>query len=324
MSEEIMSASIEIGTAKTLLKQLPAMALCAVMAIGAVSAARAQQVFKSPEEATDQLVAAVRADDNRAVLKILGPDGRDILFSGDKVADDKTRALFLTTYDVRHQVAKTGNDKAELLVGRDDWPLPIPLVAKDGNWTFDTNAGRKEILYRRIGRNELAAIQVMLSYVDAQQDYAAMNPEKDGGYAQRFISAKGKKDGLYWPTDASQPPSPLGPAFALATATGYRLTGEQTPFHGYYYKILTAQGPGAPGGAVDYVVNGKMIGGFALVAYPAEYGNSGVMTFLVNHKGVIYQKDLGDRTTSIASRMTTFNPDQTWKKVPDGDLVVSR
>jgi hypothetical protein len=183
-------------------------------------------------------------------------------------------------------------------------------------WRFDTVAGREEILARRIGKNELDAIQSCLAYVDAQNDYA----EKDRGagrgvYAQRIISSNGKKDGLYWPTSQGEEPSPLGELIAQATAQGYRAGGGRNPFHGYYFKILTKQGAAAPGGEMDYVVRGKMIGGFALVAYPAEYRNSGVMTFIVSHTGTVYQKDLGQRTAELAERMTAYNPDKSWQKV---------
>ncbi|GEC17423.1 DUF2950 domain-containing protein [Nitrobacter winogradskyi] len=289
-----------------------------------VQSALAQEKFNSPEKAADKLVVAVRAGDEKGILNILGSDGKDILLSGDKVADADIKALFLTGYDLRHQVVKKDGNTAELVVGQQDWPMPIPIVRKDNGWSFDTAAGRREILYRRIGRDELRAIQASLAYVDAQHDYIDMNPENSDPpvYARKIISTEGKKDGLYWPAVANEKQSPLGPAFALATAAGYRLTGEQTPFHGYYYKILTAQGPKAPGGAANYIVNDKMIGGFALVAYPAIYGNSGVMTFVVNNDGILYQKDLGKSTGSIASDMTAFNPDEAWKKVPDSDLAV--
>jgi hypothetical protein len=193
-----------------------------------------------------------------------------------------------------------------MVVGQEDFPFPIPLVRKDQTWRFDTAAGRLEILYRRIGRNELDAVQVCLAYVDAQNEYA----DKDrtgagvGTYAQRIVSQPGKKDGLYWPASQGDDASPLGELAAHATREGYRVGGERAPYHGYYYRILTRQGPTAPGGALDYVVRGKMIGGFALVAYPAEYGNSGVMTFLVNHSGVVFEKDHGPRTARLAERMT--------------------
>lgn len=319
-----MPSSVDFFSNRLARIRILAVLLCAFCTIGAATAARAEQTFKSPQDAADALIAAVRANNEGDILKILGRGGGDIISSGDKVADEKTKALFLAAYDVRHQVVTKDDKAAELLVGPDDWPLPIPIVAKNGNWEFDTAAGRQEILYRRIGRNELAAIQVSLAYVDAQADYASMNPDNNptATYAQRFISTPGKKDGLYWPAAANEPQSPLGPAFAAATLSGYRFTGEPTPFHGYYYKILTAQGPLAPGGAVNYVVNDKMIGGFALVAYPAEYGNSGVMTFMVSNDGVVYQKDLGEKTDEIAPHITAFNPDQTWKKVTGSDLTL--
>jgi hypothetical protein len=299
--------------------------LCATIALalsGGVDAAQAQQKFGSPDEAVTALVAAARANNDREVVRILGD--RELVFSGDPVADGQRRQAFLLAFDARHQLNKQGDSKAELVIGPNDWPFPIPLVQRDGSWWFDTASGREEILYRRIGRNELAAIQVALAYVDAQNDYAAMNPTggKVDSYAQRFFSTPGKKDGLYWPSAANEPRSPLGEAAVLATAEGYRFGEGQIPYHGYYYRILKAQGPNAPGGAVNYVVNGNMIGGFALVAYPAEYGNSGVMTFLVNNAGVVFQKDLGPRTSRIASRMTAFNPDHTWRKVSAEDLAV--
>jgi hypothetical protein len=204
-----------------------------------------------------------------------------------------------------------------LVIGEEDFPFPIPLVRRGVLWQFDTAAGRREVLYRRIGRNELAAIQACLAYVDAQNEYA----EKDrtgtgvGTYAQRIASQPGKKDGLYWPAAQGNDESPLGELVAQATTVGYRIGGGRAPFHGYYFKILTRQGTAAPGGALNYIVRGKMIGGFALVAYPAVYRNSGVMTFIVNHNGVVFQKDLGRHTTRLAERMTSFNPDHSWSKV---------
>jgi hypothetical protein len=300
-------------------------------AFGAISfaslsfAAHAQQKFKSPEDAVTALVAAVRADNVRDMILVLGAEGRDIVISGDDVADQTTRAAFLIAYDLKHQVVKTGADRADLVVGNNNWQLPIPLVQKSGAWQFDAASGRREVLFRRIGRNELNAIQVALSYVDAQNEYASMNPQgtKVDTYAQRIISSPGKKDGLYWPAAANEPQSPLGEAFASATIQGYRPGADAAPYHGYYYKVLTAQGANVPGGTMNYLVKGNLIGGFGLVAYPAEYGNSGVMTFIVNHSGAVFQKDLGPNTARIASRMTAFDPDQTWRKVPDADLTLA-
>jgi hypothetical protein len=286
----------------------------AVLLLG-ISSANAQQVFKTPEEAATALAAAIKSGRTRDVLKVLGRDGVEIMFSGDEVADREARERFVGAYDAKHNVTVEG-DKAILVVGADDFPLPIPLIRREANWTFDTAAGRLEVLYRRIGRNELDAIQTCLAYVDAQNEYA----EKDrtgagpGVYARRIVSSSGKKDGLYWPASDGDA-SPLGDLIAQASEEGYKAGARRTPYHGYYYRILTRQGPNAPGGVLNYVVRGKMIGGFALLAYPAEYGNSGVVTFLVNHAGTVYQRDLGDYTTSVADRMTWFNPDQTWKKV---------
>jgi hypothetical protein len=279
-----------------------------------LSPARAQQGFPNPEDAASALATAVKAGTSRAMLKVLGRDAADIIESGDDVADANARESFLSAYDAKHSIKADGNKRATLILGRDDFPLPIPLVNNNDGWSFDAAAGRREILYRRIGRNELAAIQTCLAYVDAQNEYA----EKDrgegvGAYAQRIVSRPGKTDGLFWRDDKD--PSPLGELAAQAAAEGYKVGEQSMPYHGYYYRILKAQGSDAPGGALNYVVRGKMIGGFALVAYPAEYGNSGVMTFLVNHAGTVYQKDLGPRTDFLAKRMIVFDPDHTWKKV---------
>jgi hypothetical protein len=291
---------------------LLAVALGFATAIALFSTAHAQQQFKTPEEGADTLVAAVRAGDTKAITTVLGRDGADIVSSGDPVSDEEIRSLFLAAYDVKHGVEKTG-DKATMVLGQVEWPFPIPLVKKGDTWQFDTVAGRQEILARRIGRNELATIQACLAYVDAQNEYAEGSP----AYAQRIVSTPGKKDGLYWPSKEGEKPSPLGELVADATQRGYRVGGAPMPFNGYFFKILTKQGPTARGGAQDYVVRGNMIGGFALVAYPAQYGNSGVMTFVVNHDGDVYEKDLGPSTARIAGRMNAYAPDQTWKKVVD-------
>jgi hypothetical protein len=276
-------------------------------------AAHAQQSFKTPDEAAAQLAAAVKSGSERDILKVLGSAGKEIVSSGDDIADGEDRQRFAAAYDAKHSINLEGDKKAVILLGKDEFPFAIPLARNKAGWKFDTAAGRLEVLYRRIGRNELAAIQTCLAYVDAQNEYA--EKDRDGGgagvYAQRIVSANGKKDGLYWPGDDS----PLGELAAQASAEGYRFGAGPVPYHGYYFRILTQQGPNVPGGALSYVVKGKMIGGFALLAFPAEYGNSGVMTFLVNHAGVVYQKDLGDYTMSLVKRMNWFDPDQTWKKV---------
>jgi hypothetical protein len=289
--------------------------IAAAMLVLVVSPASAQQSFQSPEDAAAALAAAAKSGETRDFVKVLGRDAADIVESGDIVADADTRQRFLAAYDERHSVVMDGDKKAIVILGKDDFPFPIPLHRTKTGWEFDTAAGRIEILYRRIGRNELDAIQTCLALVDAENEYA----DKDRGagpgvYAQRIVSSPGKKDGLYWPSDSDQ--SPLGELAAEASAEGYKVgSGEPQPYHGYYYRILTRQGPNAPGGEMDYVVSGKMIGGFALVAYPAEYGNSGAMTFVVNHRGTVYQKDLGELTEATAKRMKSFDPDQTWKKV---------
>jgi len=286
---------------------------------GASAAPATQTHFPSPEAAIAALVQAVRTGDTATMLSVLGPEARTLISSGDAVADRQSRERFIRAYDEAHRLAQVGPGKLVLTVGRDEWPMPIPLVQDASGWWFDTSQGREEILNRRIGRNELNAVQVCLAYVDAQREYYVRDPDGDAllQYAQRFRSAPGKRDGLYWNTQPDEPPSPLGLLVARAEAEGYpvkRPAGPRIPYWGYYYRIVKAQGAHAPGGAYDYVVRGHMIGGFALVAYPAEYGASGVMTFLVNHDGVVYQKDLGPSTTTTARALTRFDPDSSWSR----------
>jgi hypothetical protein len=279
------------------------------------SASQAQQAYPSPEDAAASLAAAVKTGTRSAILKVLGNDAEDIVESGDDVADAEARQRVLSAYDAKHSIKPEGNKKATLILGADDFPFPIPLVRNKGGWEFDSVAGRNEILYRRIGRNELDAIQTSLAFVDAENEYADKDRTGEGAgiYAQRIVSTPGKKDGLFWRDDSD--PSPLGDLAAQASAEGYKVGEQAAPYHGYYFRILKGQGSDAPGGALDYVVKGKMIGGFALIAYPAEYGNSGIMTLMVNHAGTVYQKDLGQQSESIAKRINLFDPDQTWKKV---------
>jgi hypothetical protein len=289
-------------------------ALAAIAGLGLLSpSAQAQQFFSSPDDAASALVAAVKSGIKQDVLKVLGADGEDIIASGDETADKAAREKFLAAYDAKHSVKIDGKG-ATLIIGADDFPFPVPLLHAKTGWAFDTDRGRQEILYRRIGRNELDTIQTSLAFVDAENEYA----EKDRGdgpgvYAQRIVSSPGKTDGLYWPSDNND--SPLGQLAADASAEGYKAGSEPQPYHGYYYRILTQQGASAPGGAMSYIVKGKMIGGFALVAYPADYANSGVVTFIVNHAGAVYEKDLGENTEAIAKSMTSFDPDRSWKKV---------
>jgi len=273
------------------------------------------QSFPTPEAAVDALDAAVKSNDPNAVLAVFGSAAKDLVQSGDAVADKNRHDEFATDFAEAHRIERDGDAKATLVYGSDDFPFPIPLVKSGAAWHFDADAGREEVLKRRIGRNELGAIQVCLAYVDAQREYANTDGDKNGlfDYAQKLLSTPGKKDGLYWPSKAGSP-SPLGELVAQAQAQGYRYHGKAEPYYGYFYKVLKAQGPQAPGGAYDYVVRGRMIGGFALVAWPAQYGVSGIMTFVVNHDGVVYSKDLGDDTAKLASEMTRYDPDASWKK----------
>lgn len=304
----------------------PTVGLGAILLLATHVQAIGQQRFKSPDEAAQALAAAAKADDPRRVLAIFGRAGRGIVESGDKVADRNTRADFVAAYDAKNRISTEGDSKAILVVGQDDWPFPIPLIRKSGAWRFDAAAGEQEILFRRIGRDENNVIQVCLAYIDAQKEYASMDPQGVGvaTYARRVVSRPGKKDGLYWLAKDGEQASPLGELAASAAREGYRPGTGRAPFHGYYFKILTGQGSAAEGGAFSYLVRGKMIGGFALVAYPAEYRNSGVMTFLVNHDGAVFQKDLGPRTARIASRMSQFNPNSTWQKVDLKKVVTEK
>jgi Protein of unknown function (DUF2950) len=280
-----------------------------------------QKSFKSPEEAVGALVSAVKGNDTKELLVIFGPAGKELFSSGDEVADKAWRDRFVKAYEEMNKLVSENDKKIILHVGNGEWPYPIPVIKEGENWFFDTTAGREEILNRRIGRNELNAIQVCLAYVDAQREYILILKDQDEDklleYAQKLVSRRGRKNGLYWEAKEGEKQSPLGPLFARAAREGYigrRLLGRRNPYHGYHYKILKSQGKNARGGEYDYVVEDKMIGGFALVAYPDEYGNSGVMTFIVNQDGVVYEKDLGKETEKIATDMKKFDPDETWKK----------
>ena len=277
----------------------------------------AQERFASPDAAVDALAAAARSGDANAILKVLGPDGKPIVSSGDPVADSNIRQDFVSAYDAKHAIEMEGDGTQTLVIGDNDWSFPIPLVNKGGQWQFDTSAGLDEILRRRVGRNELSVIQVCLAYVQAQNEYSSLDPAGlgRGVYAQRIVSRPGKKDGLYWPSAEGEVPSPLGDLAAQAAAEGYKPGSTPIPYHGYYYRILTRQGATAPGGAYEYLARGKMIGGFALIAYPAEYGNSGIMTFMVNQDGTVFQKDLGANTAKLVREINSFSPDGTWTKV---------
>jgi hypothetical protein len=296
-----------------------AVAVVVMMTFAGTSfAAEKQKSFGSAEEAVKALVTAARDNDDKELSAIFGPDAKDLLSSGDPVADRQRRENFLAKYDEQNKLVREGNSTI-LIIGKNDWPFPIPIAKKGATWFFDTQKGKEEILNRRIGENELSTIQSCLAIVDAQREYATKDRDSDGlpEYAEKFRSDPGKKNGLYWETKEGEEPSPLGELFAKVRAEGYSKQGTKDnpePYHGYYFKILKAQGKHAHGGDYSYVIKGNMIGGFAVVAWPAKYGNSGVMTFLVNHDGVVYQKDLGKNTDKFAKAITNYDPDKTWGK----------
>ena len=294
-------------------------ALCVTIFLIPVAAQQGnEKTFSSPGDAVLALYSAVKSGDQQALSAIFGSNAGPILHSGDEVADKTMATDLIRRYDQMHRVVMEPDQRVTLYIGADNWPLPIPIVKNNsGAWYFDTEVGAKEILYRRIGRNENDAIEVLYTLVDAQREYAsvARDGDKTKHYALKFLSDDGKQNGLYWKTSENETPSPIGPLIVDAAGEGYNLKqGQQAPFHGYYYRILTKQGPAAKGGAKDYLLNGQLTRGFAFVAYPAEYRNSGVMTFIVNQDGVVYEKDLGQDTTKIASAITEFNPDQGWIK----------
>jgi Protein of unknown function (DUF2950) len=288
-----------------------------------------QKSYASPGEAVNALVSAVRADDEKEMLSILGPGGKELISSGDEAADRAGRQKFLKSYAVKNRIEKISAGKMVLHLGKDDWAMPIPVVERGKRWIFDTKAGKEEILDRRIGRNELNVMEVLHAFVAAQ--YAYTDEDRSAGgcgqFAQRIISTTGKHDGLYWEAKEGEEMSPLGLLVAQAAQEGYSSETQGislSPFHGYYYRILKGQGKYAQGGAYSYVVKNKMILGFGLVAYPAQYGNSGVMSFIVNQGGVIYQKNLGKETERIAKSIKVFNPDKTWKRVEEKEKVTSK
>ncbi|MEJ2032866.1 MAG: DUF2950 domain-containing protein [Deltaproteobacteria bacterium] len=314
---------VRSGSADRIVRPLAAavttfVVIFALRAVAAAMPAEGQKTFASPQAAVAGLIAAVKADSEAELLAILGPDSEDLISSGDPVADKKGRTRFLKAYGNKHRIEEESPTKAVLHVGAKDYPFPIPMVQEAGVWHFDTQAGKEEILNRRIGRNELHTIEVLQAYTDAQREYACMKRQAGASpqFAQKLTSSDGREDGLYWKPMKGEEESPFGPLIAKATQEGYAsgLDGEAPePYHGYYFKILKAQGKYADGGAYNYVVKGKMILGFAMVAYPAKYGSSGIMTFIVNQEGVIYEKNLGEDTPK-AAEMTTFDPDPSWKK----------
>lgn len=281
-----------------------------------------ERLFDTPEQASEALILAAEKHDLAALLEIFGQDGRDFLVSADPVHDRQVTAAFVAKAKERHIVSldKDNRQRALLSVGSDNWPFPVPLVKKSGKWYFDSKAGREEILLRRIGANELDAIQVCRGFVEAQYEYASAVHDESGTnqYAQKILSTSGKKDGLYWENEDGTPGGPISKAVAQAIAEGYSMAeSTPAPFHGYYFKILKGQGPAAPLGELDYVIKGLMIGGFALVAVPAQYGITGVRSFIVSNEGIVYEKDLGPKSAEHLKTMDRYNPDKTWSRTDD-------
>jgi hypothetical protein len=270
-----------------------------------------QKTFSSADDASSALVKAAQSNDEKAMLNILGPDGKQIVSSGDDAEDAQSRANFVQKYQEMHRLMKEPDGTTTLYIGAENWPTPIPLVNKGTAWYFDTDAGKQEILFRRIGRNEMSTIHVCQELVAAEKEYSAQHSE----YAQKIFSDEGQHNGLYWKSADSQAQSPIGPLVATAFVEGANnRDSAPTPYRGYHYRILTREGKNAPSGAKSYIQNGKMTAGFAFVAYPAEYRSSGVMTFIVTDNGVVYQKDLGKKTDALAKAMKEYNPDSKWQK----------
>jgi hypothetical protein len=298
-----------------------AVALAADVAPKAKAAASIAQLnFAAPEDAGRSLYEAMKSGDWKQIYAVLGRGSGKLIYSGDKVADSETRTLFVDAYEKSAKFDRNGDAKATLLLGANDYPFPFPLMKGGQGWSFDARAGAEEIVNRRVGENELDAIQVCLAYVDAQREYVTKDRDRNGllEYATKLVSTPGKQDGLYWPTKEGEPPSPFGPLVTRAAGEGYGVDSVGVPqaYRGYHYRILFGQGPFAQGGAYDYRVRGKMIGGFAMIAYPARWGVSGVMSFTCNHEGVVYEKNLGPDTRAVARAMKEFDPDPSWQKVP--------
>ncbi len=277
-----------------------------------------QKTFSSPDEASRALIRAVQAGNEKDLLEIFGPDGKEIISSGDKVEDKKSRDAFAEKYQRMNRLVEEPDGTVRLYVGAENWPMPIPLVNRKDAWYFDTSAGKEEILFRRIGRNEIATIGVLRELVAAQKEYYSKTQDDSvKQYAQKFISDQGKHNGLYWNAINREPESPIGPLVAYASSEGYakKPSSLPSPFQGYYFRVLMGQGKHASGGAKNYIVNGKMTRGFAFLAYPAEYANSGMMSFIINQDGILYQKDLGPKTADFAHALDEYDPDKTWARV---------
>jgi hypothetical protein len=304
---------------KILLGLIGTVAICTLNQAVAQTAAAAPgaKAFATPDEAADALIQAAENYDTDALLQIWGPDGKDLLVTEDQVGDKKRAADFVAMAHAKKSVVIDPKNPAHatLVVGENDWPLPVPLVKRDGKWFYDAKAGRQEILYRRIGANELDALEICRGFVDAQHEYALQQHDGVNQYAQKVISTPGKKDGLVWRNEDGSLGGPISEGIADALAEGY--SDKSEPYHGYYFKILKGQGPAAPLGQMDFVVEGVMIGGFALAAAPAQYRVTGVQTFIVGHDGVVYQKDLGQDTLKMFQSMDRYNPDKTWHRTDD-------
>lgn len=300
-------------------KTLLALGFLALLTLSASTCAAEQKTFDTPYAAVKALVEAAQDGNQGEMIAVLGDDGKDLVYSGDTVQDKAGIESFVKAYKTKHSIVKQNDQTRLLQVGANDWQMPIPIVNDGGKWRFDTAAGKQELLYRRIGHNELGAIAACRGYIDAQKDYAEVGHDglPAGIYAQKLMSSPGKQDGLYWETGEDEPASPAGPLLADASAEGYSgqgLGGKSQPYHGYFYRVLKAQGPAAHGGARSYLVDGQLTQGVALIAFPAQYRVSGVMTFIINQNGVVYQKDLGEKTAELAAAITEYSPDKTWKK----------
>ena len=288
-----------------------------MLAGGCADSNKAADAFDSPEDAVQALVTAFQQDDVAAAMTLLGPESEQLLDSGDPIADKADRAQFVAAYTTRHSLVDDGTDRKTLVIGPDDWPMPVPLVKRDGQWAWDGAAGVDELIYRRVGANELGAIEVLRGFVAAQLEYASEGRDGDppGIYALKLMSDPGLHNGLYWETLDGEAPSPAGPFVAAAADEGYRAGAQRTPYHGYYYRMLYAQGPNARTGAREYFKDGLLTEGFALIAWPADYGSSGVQTFIVNQDGIVWQKDLGEDTAKAAEAISQFDPDGSWTAI---------
>jgi hypothetical protein len=313
---------LSTGELKMRTKALLALYFLVLLTLSASTCAAEQKTFDTPYAAVKALIKAAEDANQEEMVAVLGDDAKELVYSGDLVQDKAGMEGFVKAYKTKHVIIKQDDHTRILQVGASNWPMPIPIVSDGGKWHFDTAAGKEELLYRRIGHNELGAIAACRGYIDAQKDYASIGHDglPAGIYAQKLLSTAGKQDGLYWETAENEPASPAGPLLADASAEGYTsqgLGGKAQPYHGYFYRVLKAQGPAAKGGAKNYLVDGQLAQGVAIVAFPAQYRVSGVMTFIVNQNGVVYQKNLGEKTPEIAVAMTEYNPDKSWTKVTD-------